>query len=66
MVLRFIYHYPFIVIHTEVRKSLAIYVDSPPKRRGRPKKMWMEVIKIDLKMYNSSENLTQNGEPKFM
>ena len=31
-----------------VRKSLVTKVDSPPRGRGRPKKTWLEVVKIDM------------------
>ena len=32
-----------------VRKSLAMQVDIPPRRRGRPKKTCIEVVKPDMK-----------------
>ena len=35
-----------------VRKSMAMRVNGPPRGRGRPKRTWMEVIKIDLKKCN--------------
>ena len=31
-----------------VRKCLATKVDGPPKGRGRAKRTWMEVVKIDI------------------
>ena len=43
-----------------VRKSLAMRVDGPPRGRGRPKKTWMEVVKIDMKKYNLSEDLARD------
>ena len=42
-----------------VRKSLAIQVDDPLRGRNRPKRIWMEVVKIDLKKCNLSEDLAQ-------
>ena len=39
------------------RKSLAMKVDGLPRGRGKPKRTWMEVVKIDLKKCNLSENL---------
>ena len=35
-------------------------VDGPPRGRGRPKRMWIKVVKIDMKKYNLSENLAQD------
>ena len=35
-------------------------VDGSPKGRGRPKRMWIEVVKIDMKMCNLSEDLAQD------
>ena len=43
-----------------VRKSLAIHGCSPPRGRGRLKKTWMEVVKIDLKTWNLFENFAQD------
>ena len=40
-----------------VRKSLAMLVDGPPRERSRPKKTWMDVVKIDMKMCNLSKYL---------
>ena len=45
---------------TLIRKSLSMQVDSRTKERGRPKRKWMEVVKIDLKNCNLYKNLTQN------
>ena len=42
-----------------VRKSLAMKVNGPQRERDRPKRMWMEVVNIDMK-YNLSEDLTQD------
>lgn len=35
-------------------------VDGPPQGRDRPKRMWMEVVTIDLKKCNISEDLVQD------
>ena len=43
-----------------VRKSVALEFDGPPKGRGSPKRMWMEVVKIDLKKFNLSKDFTQD------
>ena len=43
-----------------VRKSLAMKVVSPPRRMGRPKRTWMEVVKMDMRKCNLSENLAQD------
>ena len=43
-----------------VRKSLARKADGPPKGRGRPKRMWMEVVKINTKKCNLSEDLARD------
>eukprot|EP00268_Persea_americana_P015122 TRINITY_DN16862_c0_g1_i2.p1 TRINITY_DN16862_c0_g1~~TRINITY_DN16862_c0_g1_i2.p1 ORF type:complete len:109 (-),score=11.66 TRINITY_DN16862_c0_g1_i2:684-1010(-) len=40
-----------------VRKSLGMQVDGAPRGRGRPKRTWMEVIKIDLQKCNLCEDL---------
>ena len=42
-----------------IRKGLVMKVAGPPRERGRPKRMWMKVLKIDVKNYNLSENLAQ-------
>ena len=47
-----------------VRKSSYMQVDGPPRGRRRPKKTWMEVVKIYLKKSNLSKDLAQ--ETKFM
>ena len=44
-----------------VRKSLAMQVEDPPRGRGRLKRMWMEVVKIDMKKYNLSKDLAHDG-----
>ena len=46
-------------IMTFVRESLAMQADEPPRRRDRQKKMWMEVVEIDVKKYNLHEDLTK-------
>ena len=43
-----------------VRKSFTMKVDGPPRGKGKPKKTWMEIVKIDLKMCNLSEDLAQD------
>ena len=35
-------------------------VDGPPRGRSRPKKMWMKVIKMDMRKCNLYENLVQD------
>ena len=45
---------------TPVRKSQAMKVDGPARVRGRPKKTWMEVVKLDLKMCNLSHDLAHD------
>ena len=39
-----------------LRKSLAMKVDGPVRGRSRPKRTWMEIVKIDMK-YGLSEDL---------
>ena len=43
-----------------VRKSLAMQIDGPPRGRGMLKRTWIEVVKIDLKKCNLSENLVHD------
>ena len=43
-----------------VRKSLGMEVDGPPRGRGRQKKTWMEVVKIDMKKCNLSKDLAKD------
>ena len=43
-----------------VRKGLVMKVDGPPMGRGRPKRTWMELVKIDMKKCNLFEDLTQD------
>ena len=43
-----------------VRKSLAMQVNGPPRGRGRSKRTWMEIVKIDPKKCNLFEYLAQN------
>ena len=43
-----------------VRKRLVIKVDGPPRGRSGPKRMWMEVVRIDIKKYDLSEDLAQD------
>ena len=35
-------------------------VDGPPRESGRPKRMWMGVVKIDMKKCNLSEDFAQD------
>ena len=43
-----------------VRKSLAMKVDGPPRGSGRPERTWMDVVTIDMKKCNLSEDLAQD------
>ena len=43
-----------------VRKSLAMKVDGPLRGSGRLKRMWMELVKMDMKKCNLSEDLSQD------
>ena len=43
-----------------LRKSLARKVDGPLRGRGRPKRTWMEVVKINMMKCNLSEDLAQD------
>ena len=43
-----------------VRISFSMQVDGPSKKRGRPKRMGMEVVRIDMKKCNISKNLAQD------
>ena len=43
-----------------VRKSLAMQVDGSPMERDRPKRTWMEMVKIDLKKCNLSKDLVED------
>jgi hypothetical protein len=56
--LRWFVHVQRRPIMVLVRKSLIMQVDNPLRGRGRPKMMLMEVVKIDLKKCNLSEDLT--------
>ena len=47
-------------VMTLVRKSLAMKVNGLLRGRGRPKRTRMEVVKIDLKKCNLSENFAQD------
>ena len=38
--------------------------DGPPRERGRPKRTWMEVVTIDLKKSNLSEDLALDGSER--
>ena len=39
---------------------MVVQVDGPPRGRGKLKRKWMEVVKIDLKKCNLSEDLAQD------
>ena len=42
-------------------------VGGPPRGNGRPKRMWMEVVKIDLKKYNLSWlRIDRDGEKEII
>ena len=43
-----------------LRKGFSIEVDGPPRRRGRLKRTSMEVLRIDLRKCNLSEDLAQD------
>ena len=43
-----------------LKNSLAMKVDGPPRGRSRSKGTWMEVVKIDMKKCNLSEDLAQD------
>lgn len=43
-----------------VRKNLVMNVNDPQRRRGRSKRTWMIIVKIDIKKFNSSKDLTQD------
>ena len=43
-----------------VRKSLAMKVDGPLRGMSRPRRMLMEVVNIDMRKCNLSEDLTQD------
>ena len=43
-----------------VRKTLFMKIDSPPRGRGRTKRTWMEVVKIDMKKCHFSKDLAQD------
>ena len=36
---------------------MAVKVDGPLRERGRPKRMWVKVVKTDMKKCNLFENL---------
>ena len=44
-----------------VRKSLAMKVDGPSRRRDRPKRIWIEVVKINKKRCRLSKNLEKQN-----
>ena len=46
------------------KESLAMQVGGLPRGRGRSKRMWMEVVELDLKKCNLSEDLAQD-RPKW-
>ena len=58
--LRWFGHVQCKPVTASVRKSLAMKVNSPPRGRGRPKRSWMDVVKIDIKKCNLFEDLTQD------
>ena len=58
--LRWFAHVQHRLATTPVRKSFVMKVDGPPRGRGRPKRSWMEVVKIDIKKCNLYEDLAQD------
>ena len=58
--LRWFWHIQCRLITVPVRESLALQVDGSPRGRGRPKKMWMEVVKIGIKKCNLTKDLAQD------
>ena len=38
----------------------SMQVDGPPRKRGRPKRMWIEVVRIDNKKCNPSKYLAKD------
>ena len=58
--LRWFGHIQYRPATAPVRKSLTMKVDGPPRGRDRLKRTWMEVVKIDMKKCNLSENLAQD------
>ena len=43
-----------------VKKSFSMQVDGPPRVRGRPMRMWMEVVRLDIKKCNLSKDWAQD------
>ena len=43
-----------------LRKIFSIQVEGPLRRRVWPKRTWMEIVTIDLKKCNLSEDLAQD------
>ena len=41
-------------------KKISMQANGPPRGGGRPKRTWMEVVKIDLKNCNISKDLAQD------
>ena len=58
--LRLFWHVQCRPTTAPVKKSLDMKVDGPPRGRNRPKKIWMEVVKIDMKKCSLSEDLAQD------
>ena len=58
--LRWFGHVQHRLATAPVRKSLAMKVDGPVRERGQPKRTLMEVVKIDMKKCNLSEDLAQD------
>ena len=58
--LRLFWHVQRMSTIVLVMKSLAMIVDGLPRERSKLKRMWMEVVKIDIKKCNLSKILTQD------
>ena len=43
-----------------VKEKFFMQVDGPPRKRGRRKGTWMEVVRIDMKKCNLSEDLAED------
>ena len=55
--LRWFWHVQRRPVTETLRTSFAMKVDGPPRERGRPKRTWMELVKIVLKKFNLFEEI---------
>ena len=62
--LRWFGHVQSRPVTAPIRKSLAMKVDGLPRGRGRPKRTWMEVVKMDMRKFNLFENLAKDRSEK--